>query len=134
MKFFLAVGDAQFQKNAGPQKWRSYQCGRTVLFVSHNMEAVQNLCSRAVLLSEGKIYWLDDSPEIGRCALSFKCFRPYIRASMGISSEAPGNDSFVLLALPSSPITLTILWSSTVCTPLTFCLSIEFYKLTPCYT
>src|ERR1035441_3462969 len=52
----LAVGDAQFQKKClGKMKAASRSEGRTVLFVSHNMGAIQSLCSRAVLLSLGRI-------------------------------------------------------------------------------
>ena len=52
----LAVGDAEFQKKAvGKMQDISKADGRTVLFVSHNMAAVQNLCTRAMLLSNGYI-------------------------------------------------------------------------------
>lgn len=50
----LAVGDAEFQKKAiGKMKDISKGDGRTVLFVSHNMATVQDLCTRAILLSDG---------------------------------------------------------------------------------
>ena len=52
----LAVGDAEFQRKAiGKMKEISGGHGRTVLFVSHNMEAVKNLCTRAIFLENGKI-------------------------------------------------------------------------------
>ncbi|MDB5280345.1 MAG: hypothetical protein JWR61_5300 [Ferruginibacter sp.] len=52
----LAVGDADFQKKAlGKMKDVSTREGRTVLFVSHNMTAVQNLCKSTILLSNGTI-------------------------------------------------------------------------------
>ena len=52
----LAVGDAEFQKKAiGKMQSISNQGGRTVLFVSHNMTSIKALCSRAVLLENGKI-------------------------------------------------------------------------------
>ncbi len=51
----LAVGDADFQKKClGKMKDVSGE-GRTVLFVSHNMEAIQKLCSSAILLEKGKL-------------------------------------------------------------------------------
>ncbi len=50
----LAVGDAEFQKKAiGKMQDVSKNDGRTVLFVSHNMAAVQSLCSKSILLSNG---------------------------------------------------------------------------------
>ena len=52
----LAVGDADFQKKAiGKMKNISKKGGRTVLFVSHNMTSIKALCSRAVLLENGKL-------------------------------------------------------------------------------
>ena len=50
----LAVGDAEFQKKClGKMEEVSKGQGRTVLFVSHNMAAVQQLCERGMLLKEG---------------------------------------------------------------------------------
>ena len=52
----LAVGDAEFQKKClGKMGEISKGQGRTVLFVSHNMAAVQNLCTTGILLEHGKI-------------------------------------------------------------------------------
>ena len=52
----LAVGDAEFQKKAiGKMKDVSSNGGRTVLFVSHNMAAVKNLCPKSILFSNGKL-------------------------------------------------------------------------------
>jgi lipopolysaccharide transport system ATP-binding protein len=52
----LAVGDAEFQKKAiGKMQDISSQGGRTVLFVSHDMVAVQSLCSRLIVLENGGI-------------------------------------------------------------------------------
>lgn len=51
----LAVGDAEFQKKClGKMKSVSNQ-GRTVLFVSHNMSAIQSLCPRSILLKSGEL-------------------------------------------------------------------------------
>lgn len=50
----LAVGDAEFQKKCLGKMQDVAGGGRTVLFVSHNMGAVQNLCRRAVLLKHGR--------------------------------------------------------------------------------
>ena len=51
----LAVGDAEFQKKAiGKMQDISQGDGRTVLFVSHNMASVRQLCSRSILLENGR--------------------------------------------------------------------------------
>ncbi len=51
----LAVGDAEFQKKCLGKMQDVAVHGRTVLFVSHNMAAVENLCSRAILIETGTI-------------------------------------------------------------------------------
>ncbi len=49
----LAVGDAEFQKRSLGKMSDVAKGGRTVLFVSHNMNAVQELCNKAVLIESG---------------------------------------------------------------------------------
>jgi lipopolysaccharide transport system ATP-binding protein len=51
----LAVGDAQFQKKCLGKMQDVAKGGRTVLFVSHNMAVVNNLCHRALLFVEGEL-------------------------------------------------------------------------------
>ena len=51
----LAVGDAEFQKKSLGKMHEVSRGGRTVLFVSHNMAAVQALCSRTVWLDRGTV-------------------------------------------------------------------------------
>ncbi|AWW32056.1 ABC transporter ATP-binding protein [Echinicola strongylocentroti] len=54
----LAVGDYEFQQKClGKMEDVSKNQGRTVLFVSHNMAAVQNLCSRGILMGNGKLHF-----------------------------------------------------------------------------
>jgi lipopolysaccharide transport system ATP-binding protein len=69
----LAVGDAEFQKKClGKMKDVTEQGGRTVLFVSHNMGAVQTLCSKGISLSNGSINFIGDINE---------CVNRYITSS-----------------------------------------------------
>jgi lipopolysaccharide transport system ATP-binding protein len=52
----LAVGDAEFQKKClGKMQDVATKEGRTVLFVSHNLAAILNLCSKGVLLQQGQV-------------------------------------------------------------------------------
>lgn len=51
----LAVGDMAFQKKCLGKMGEVARSGRTVLFVSHNMAAVQSLCPRALLISDGAV-------------------------------------------------------------------------------
>ena len=61
----LAVGDAAFQKKAlGKMKDVSTKEGRTVLFVSHNMAAVRQLCHTGMLLNNGEIEFVGASANV----------------------------------------------------------------------
>jgi lipopolysaccharide transport system ATP-binding protein len=51
----LAVGDAEFQKRCLGKMREVAGQGRTVIFVSHNMNAIQQLCNRGVLLEHGRV-------------------------------------------------------------------------------
>ena len=60
----LAVGDAEFQKKClGKMGDVSKGEGRTVLFVSHNMAAVKELCNQGILLNQGKIEYIGTATE-----------------------------------------------------------------------
>lgn len=61
----LAVGDAEFQKKAiGKMQDVSRNEGRTVLFVSHNMQAVRQLCQRCIMIRSGEIVHDDISSKV----------------------------------------------------------------------
>ncbi|HZQ46802.1 MAG TPA: ABC transporter ATP-binding protein [Verrucomicrobiae bacterium] len=62
----LAVGDAAFQTKCLGKMGEVAKGGRTVLFVSHNMAAIENLCHRAILLKNGRITENGPAPEIIR--------------------------------------------------------------------
>lgn len=51
----LAVGDAEFQQRCLGKMSEIERSGRTILFVSHNMDAVRRLCTRSVWLDQGEI-------------------------------------------------------------------------------
>jgi lipopolysaccharide transport system ATP-binding protein len=61
----LAVGDAEFQKRCiGKMNDVSKNEGRTVLFVSHNMASIIELCDRALLMQDGKVHSTGNVSEI----------------------------------------------------------------------
>lgn len=61
----LAVGDAEFQKKAiGKMQDVSKGGGRTVLFVSHNMAAVEQLCGRGIVLKDGEVSFVGDAGDV----------------------------------------------------------------------
>jgi lipopolysaccharide transport system ATP-binding protein len=60
----LAVGDAAFQKKClGKMESTTYE-GRTVIFVSHNMDAVSELCSKAILIRNGSITDIGETDKV----------------------------------------------------------------------
>jgi lipopolysaccharide transport system ATP-binding protein len=59
----LAVGDLTFQKKCLGKMSEVSRGGRTVLFVSHNMAAIENLCTRGVVLQQGKLTFDGKSKE-----------------------------------------------------------------------
>lgn len=60
----LAVGDAGFQKKCLDAMGEMQSGGRTVLFVSHNLAAVENLCSRGIWIDAGELRMDGDAREI----------------------------------------------------------------------
>ena len=59
----LAVGDAKFQKKClDKMDDEANSAGRTILYVSHNMNTIQRLCSRVIVLERGKIVYDGDTP------------------------------------------------------------------------
>jgi lipopolysaccharide transport system ATP-binding protein len=67
----LAVGDAEFQKKClGKMDDVAKKEGRTVLFVSHNMEAVQSLCKQGIFLKNGSINFLGSTEQCVNTYLS----------------------------------------------------------------
>jgi energy-coupling factor transporter ATP-binding protein EcfA2 len=60
----LAVGDAAFQQKCFDVFYRMRDEGRTVLFVTHDMSAVQRFCHRALLLERGKVVCIDEPKSV----------------------------------------------------------------------
>ena len=62
----LSVGDFHFQQKCEARINRMKENGATILFVSHNMEQVRNLCSRIVWLEHGRVHSIGDADELCR--------------------------------------------------------------------
>jgi len=61
----LAVGDADFQKKSlGKMDEVTKGAGRTIIFVSHNMEAIKRLCTKCILLNDGQIEMYDTTDKV----------------------------------------------------------------------
>ena len=69
----LAVGDAEFQQKClGKMGDVSTQNGKTILFVSHNINNVLNICRKGILLSEGKILAVNETNSVVEMYSSIK--------------------------------------------------------------
>jgi lipopolysaccharide transport system ATP-binding protein len=90
----LAVGDAEFQAKCTTAMRDAAGRGRTTLFVSHNMAAVENLCTRAMLLEKGCAVAIGPASEIVRSYLQ----RARIESGAGLEYSAGETHA------PSAPV------------------------------
>jgi lipopolysaccharide transport system ATP-binding protein len=90
----LAVGDYNFQKRSIEKMNRSADEGKTILFVSHNMDAIRKLCDRVIVLDKGTVIY-DGKTEEGIVAylninnkrLSNEIMMPKVRNSFGYPTK-----------------------------------------------
>ena len=93
----LAVGDAEFQKKAiGKMQDISKGEGRTVLFVSHNMAAIETLCTRVISMEFGQICGNGNPTKVISDYLQSNSFSER-RLSFDTIDEALGNDNIRIL-------------------------------------
>jgi lipopolysaccharide transport system ATP-binding protein len=124
----LAVGDAAFQKKSLGKMSEVATGGRTVLFVSHNMAAVQALCNRAIWLNDGRVVQDGQPSSVVSDYLKTASSTLTERVWNDLSS-APGNDKVRVHRTcvrpengsPSDPITIR--------TP--FVMEFEYWNLEP---
>jgi lipopolysaccharide transport system ATP-binding protein len=124
----LAVGDAEFQAKCLGKMGAVANEGRTVLFVSHNMVAVQALCKDVIWLHNGEIH--DQGPKD-------KVVKSYLGQLGSISTEtvwsrlsdAPGNDKVRIHRVAARPLDGLLSDSITIQTPIV--LEFEYWSLEP---
>lgn len=88
----LAVGDAEFQKKClGKMKEVSTDDGRTILFVSHNMQAINSLCSKAIWLQHGQIQLSGEVSGVVSKYIS-GVQKLQLKQEWNQAEEAPGNN------------------------------------------
>ena len=124
----LAVGDAVFQKKCLGKMGDVAHEGRTVLFVSHNLVAVDSLCSRAICLHEGKIVMEGPSSVV-----TSRYLREWIPASTEVIHEdigtAPGNELFRLRRACVHPVNGSP--SDLITVRTSFVVEFEYWNLVP---
>ncbi len=119
----LAVGDADFQKKClGKMSDVSKNDGRTILFVSHNMAAVKQLCAKGICLKNGLMAFQGTSDE----AVNFYQNDGDTDSSFvhkGDIQDAPGNENIRILKLQVRPLT-----GETITISSGFQYELEFYN------
>lgn len=129
----LAVGDYEFQQKClGKMENVSHEEGRTVLFVSHNMEAVRNLCRYSILLNNGKIEINDHTSEVLRHYLKGKLTSNYLNI-FEAGLEGMGNKNIQLeeiIISSNSSLSTEFVTGESLCIKLSFRLNsdIDFSK------
>jgi lipopolysaccharide transport system ATP-binding protein len=100
----LAVGDIEFQKKAvGKMQDISKSSGRTILFVSHNMASVKNLCTSGIVLESGTIAFSGTSEESVNYYLNSRKTTP--KQLSWNKEDAPGDERIRLLSVGVSDAT-----------------------------
>ncbi|MBI2815521.1 MAG: ATP-binding cassette domain-containing protein [Acidobacteria bacterium] len=124
----LAVGDAAFQKKCLGKMGDVAHQGRTVLFVSHNLVAVESLCTRAVCLHDGKIA-MEGPPNV----VASRYLKEWIPSSTEIVYDdiatAPGNEMFRLRRACVRPVNGSR--SDLITVRTAFAVEFEYWKLVP---
>jgi lipopolysaccharide transport system ATP-binding protein len=122
----LAVGDAAFQKKCLGKMGDVAAGGRTVLFVSHNMVAVQSLCDKAMWLDGGKLRMKGQTRDVVSSYLATAKDDQTLRWWDEIG-QAPGNDQVRIRRIEIKPLDPGMDGQISMDTPLQ--LSVEFWNL-----
>lgn len=99
----LAVGDAEFQKKCLSKMSDVTGSGRTVLFVSHNMAAIQSMCQRGIWLDHGRVVEVGPVEQVVADYLS-KAVVARLDQIWDDQTQAPGNDRVRLHRARVKPI------------------------------
>jgi lipopolysaccharide transport system ATP-binding protein len=124
----LAVGDAAFQRKCLGKMSDVAQRGRTVLFVSHNMTAVRDLCRRTLWLDDGRVEAEGSSDRVVSEYLK-RSLTPSTHRVWKDTATAPGNDAFRLYYAAIRPAGGSPEEHLSVRTP--FTIEFEYWNLRP---
>jgi ABC-type polysaccharide/polyol phosphate transport system ATPase subunit len=123
----LAVGDSEFQKKClGKMDEVSRKQGRTVLFVSHNMETVLKLCTRGIFFESGRVRAINDAKSVVSTYLHSRPSAPrLVNFSDIVPSAEFAKKARLVCAAPSDAMGS---WSIPYGQPLSVDLSIEVFS------
>jgi lipopolysaccharide transport system ATP-binding protein len=128
----LAVGDAAFQKKCLGKMRDVGESGRTVLFVSHNLEALVRICKRCVYLVNGRVQMIDETRKVlTEYSAQVKQLEENIDLTV-LPRRIEGSKSARLLTLKGSPRTENVgSWSYEYGAPIGFSVLFEVYRPLP---
>ena len=121
----LAVGDAEFQKKCLGKMSDVASHGRTIIFVSHNMQAVQSLCKSAMYMKAGKVTDMGPTATVINNYLSRE-IRNSMERKWQLDVDAPGNDKVRLLS--AEILTSDAINNSVISINTAFSIKFEFYN------
>lgn len=124
----LAVGDADFQKKClGKMREVTHSEGRTILFVSHSMQAINKLCDKALWLHKGKMQEIGDvSAVVDKYVSGTQQLK--LKQEWATPEEAPGNDLVRFRSVELIPQLLSPEAPLDIRTPLT--VRFQFWNMT----
>lgn len=125
----LAVGDMEFQRKCLGRLENVSAQGRTIIFVSHNLLALQSLCDRAVRLDHGAIVDAGTAPEVVERYLQSASTAAQSERLWEDPDTAPGNDSVRIRRICVHPADSTDNPTLTVRTPIE--MEFDYWNLTP---
>lgn len=124
----LAVGDAEFQKKClGKMHNIAGNQGTTIIFVSHNMQAIQNLCSRALLINNGKI---TEQGNVAKVISKYSQLanKDVLYRDWNNEKQMPGNEFIKIKKVSITPQLLQQQQSADIRTPLLIEFSFENFQ------
>jgi lipopolysaccharide transport system ATP-binding protein len=122
----LAVGDAEFQRKCLGKMKDASTSGRTILFVSHNLTAVQGLCNKAMFMQKGQLVEMGETNQVLATYLSH-VQKTALESWWLTPDEAPGNDRVRLKSIKLVPEFIDNQQHIDVRTP--FKIQIEFWNM-----
>jgi lipopolysaccharide transport system ATP-binding protein len=99
----LSVGDMSFQRKCLAKMNELRDSGATIVFISHNLQAVQSFCSRVILLDSGKIAANGSSDEV------FKVYQHLTKQSYAKAISEAGSGSNLVMPVPEDYVSRRIL-------------------------
>ena len=104
----LAVGDAEFQKKCLGKMKEVSQQGRTVIFVSHNLVAVKSLCTKGIVIDQGKLVFSGSADEAVESYMNANASKVQPTKAFSSPEDATGNEFIKIKSITVQPEKLFI--------------------------